>query len=151
MTKGKTFGDLKAQLEANVAILQARFDLRPDGSTGGNWFELSEAEEEIFQIDRDRFPRMVTTYECYEALKGLSGDPQWDEKLIDLARRRYPAWSGAGTDEFEFYAFAKALGGLTNREANAIWCKQHFWTVRLGVVTFRDERQQNTSDDDVPC
>jgi hypothetical protein len=83
---------------------------------------------------------MVMTYDCYEAFKLISGNPAWDEKRIEQERRSRPEWCGESTEEDEFHALAKAFGSLTHREAHAIWCEQDFWTVRLGVVTYRDER-----------
>jgi hypothetical protein len=130
---------LKDQLEAEIANLQARFTARPESDEGPDWWQLSEAEEEVFQIDGSRFPRMVMTYECYQAFKLISGNPAWDKKLIEQERQNRPQWCGEAIEENEFHAFAQAFGRLKHREASAIWCKQHFWTVRLGVVIFKDE------------
>jgi hypothetical protein len=39
----------------------------------------------------------------------------------------------------EFFAFAKAFGGLTYREAHAIYAKHDFWCVRNGITRYHDE------------
>jgi hypothetical protein len=39
-----------------------------------------------------------------------------------------------------FEVFAKKIGGLTNRQADAMFWKDWFWTVREGHVSYADER-----------
>jgi hypothetical protein len=52
-------------------------------------------------------------------------------------------WCGEGVDEKEFFRFAKEFDGLSFREAHAIYAKHDFWTVRLGIVHYADERSDN--------
>ena len=39
---------------------------------GGDWWQLTDAEESVFVIDRERFPRMITVWSCYEAFKNIA-------------------------------------------------------------------------------
>ena len=39
---------------------------KPGLHRGTDWWQLSDAEEEVFKIDRRSFPRMVMTWHCYE-------------------------------------------------------------------------------------
>jgi hypothetical protein len=48
-----------------------------------------------------------------------------------------------------FEIFAKEVGGLTNRQAEAMYWKDWFWTVREGHVTYPDEREP--MDDSALC
>jgi hypothetical protein len=133
---------LKDQLEADIAKGEAEEAAKPGLHDGTDWWQLSDAEEEVFVIDRERFIRMVMTWHCYEGFKLISHSPVWDKALIEQARQQHPEWCGEGTGENEFFDFAKAFGGLTHREAHAIYAKHDFWTVRLGIVHYADERKR---------
>jgi hypothetical protein len=135
---------LKDQLEAEIADAETHEAEKPGLHHGTDWWQLSDAEEEVFRIDRQRFPRMVMTWHCYEAFKLISGSPTWDEALIEQARQQHPEWCGEGVDEQEFFRFAKEFGGLSYREAHAVYAKHDFWTVRLGIVRYADERKEKT-------
>ena len=58
---------LKEQLDAAIAAAEA--DADPDAYRGSDWWQLSDAEEAVFEIDRDRWPRMMTVFHCYEGFK----------------------------------------------------------------------------------
>ncbi len=132
---------LKDQLEILIARLAAKEAARPGALDGDDWWQLSEAEEEVFAIDRDRFSRLVMTHHCYEAFKHLSDSPEWDEALIEQARQDHSEWCGPTLSQEEFAGFAAVFDGLTGREAHATYTKQEFWTVRLGVMVYADERR----------
>lgn len=70
---------LKDQLAVLIAAHEAKEDRQPGSLVGWDWFQLSNAEEAVFQIDRDRFPRMVMTWYCYEAFKLVHDSPEWDD------------------------------------------------------------------------
>jgi hypothetical protein len=145
---------LKDQLEAEIADGEAKEAEKPGLHHGTDWWQLSDTEEEVFAIDRERFPRMVMTWHCYEGFKLISDSPTWDEALIEQARQQHPEWCDEqarqqhpewcdeGVDEQEFFHFAKEFGGLTYREAHAVYAKHDFWTVRLGIVRYADERKE---------
>lgn len=129
------FKTLKDQLAAEIAKAEA---LDPAQFRGGDWYHLTDEEEFVFDIDRDRFPCMVTVWACYDAFK-VAHDPTWDEDLISSAREQYPQWYEPGYSIGEFSAFAKEFAGLTFREATAIYAKIEFWNIRVGITQFRDE------------
>jgi hypothetical protein len=106
---------LKAQLEADIIKGEAEEAAKPGLHHGTDWWQLSDAEEEVFAIDRERFIRMVMTWHCYEGFKLISHSPVWDEALIEQARQQHPEWCAGGVDEKEFFRFAKEFGGLTFR------------------------------------
>jgi hypothetical protein len=66
---------LKDQLEADIAKGEAEEAAKPGLHDGTDWWQLSDAEEEVFVIDRERFIRMVMTWHCYEGFKLISHSP----------------------------------------------------------------------------
>jgi hypothetical protein len=130
---------LKEQLDAAIADAEGKAEADPDAYRGSDWWQLSDAEEAVFEIDRDRWPRMMTVFHCYEGFKRMTDSPEWDDALIELSRQQRPGWCGQAPSNGEFSHFAQAFGGLTNREAHAAYTKQEFWTVRLGVTVYADE------------
>jgi hypothetical protein len=131
---------LKEQLDAAIANAEAKAEADPDAYRGSDWWQLSDSEEEVFEISRDRWPRMMTVFHCYEAFKRTADSSEWDDALIELARQQRPGWCGPVPSFEEFSRFAQAFGSLTNREAHAVYTKQEFWTVRLGVMVYADEQ-----------
>lgn len=129
---------LKDQLEAVIADMERGIANDPDCLYGGDWFQLTDAEEEVFHIDPARFPRMVMTWHCYEVFKFIADAPTFDADLIEQARRQHPEWCGERVSPDEFADFAATFAGVTNREAHAIHAKQDFWSERAGVNIYRD-------------
>ena len=132
---------LKDQLASEIAKAEADAAANPDKFTGSDWWQLSDAEEAVFEIDRDRWPRLMMSYHCYEGFKLISDSPAWDEALVQQARQERPGWCDTPPSSREFAAFAREFGELTHRESHATYAKQVFWTVRLGVMVYADERQ----------
>ena len=60
---------LKEQLDAAIAAAEAKGNADPDAYRGSDWWQLSDAEEAVFKTDRDRWPRMMTVFHCYEGFK----------------------------------------------------------------------------------
>jgi len=133
---------LKDQLEAEIAEGEAREAAELGHHDGRDWWQLTGVEEEAFQIDRERFPRMMMTWHCYEAFKRIALGTIWDEALLDHARRQFPQWCGTEPSEREFQDFAKEFGGLTFREAAAMHCKHAFWQIRAGATYYADEPEK---------
>ncbi len=99
-------------------------------------FYMTDAEESVFVIDRERFPRMITVWSCYEAFKNIAYSLSWEDGLIEQACQQHPDWCSAGISESEFSDFAKAFGGLTHREAHVFYTKHDFWRARAGVSQY---------------
>jgi hypothetical protein len=138
MTGDRRHATLKDQLEFVIADRERRVAEDLNYLYGGDWFQLSDAEEEVFHINPDRFPRMIMAYSCYEAFKLISDDPSFDRDLIEQARQLHPAWCGEGISPDEFADFAKEFAGLSNRDAHAIYAKHDFWCERAGVNVYLD-------------
>jgi hypothetical protein len=100
--------------------------------------QLTDAEEEVFRIDPDRFPRMIMTWHCYDVFKLLSHATTFDDELIKQARQLHPEWCGADVSAKEFSDFAKAFAGLTHREAYAVYAKNDAWCTRHGITMYAD-------------
>jgi hypothetical protein len=134
-TKHRTLQD---QLESEIADMERHATENPERYDGGDWGHLSDAEQSVFAIMRDRFPRMVMTWHCYEVFKRASHAETFDDELIKQARQLHPEWRGADLSAKEFSDFAKEYGGLTFREAYAVYAKNDAWCVRHGVTQYKD-------------
>jgi len=144
------FKTLKDQLAAEIAKVERQAEADPEHFRGFDWWQLNIEEEYVFDIDRDRFPCMVTVWACYDAFKLCADDPTWEEDLISAAREQYPQWCEPGISIGEFQAFAKEFAGLTFREAKAIYAKIDCWNVRVGLTTYADERTDEPADQSKP-
>src|SRR5450631_2000247 len=133
MTDGTKRRTLKDQLETETADTERSAAEDSERYHGGDWWQLTDEEESVFVIDRDRFPRMMTVWSCYEAFKNIAYSLSWDDGLIEQACRQHPEWCSAGISESEFSNFANAFGGLSHREAHAFYTKHDFWCIRAGV------------------
>ena len=136
MTNGTNTKTLKDQLESETAATELSAAEDSERYHGGDWWQLSDEEESVFDIDRERFPRMMTVWSCYEAFKNVAYSLSWEDGLIEQACQQHPACCIAGRSESEFFDFADAFGGLTHREAHAFYAKHDFWCVRAGVSRY---------------
>ena len=132
-TKPRT---LKDQLESETADTERSAAVDSERYHGGDWWQLTDAEESVFVIDRERFPRMITVWSCYEAFKNIAYSLSWEDGLIEQACQQHPDWCSAGISESEFSDFAKAFGGLTHREAHVFYTKHDFWRARAGISQY---------------
>lgn len=109
--------------------------------SGEDWYQLSHAEEEVFQLKLEDMPRLVAVHELYyDAVRITSQIP---EERVDAIREELPWLSDCVVCEGEWQRFA-ALFGISSRQAGAFCEKYHFWDVRQGHIIFRDE--QNTDE-----
>jgi hypothetical protein len=131
---------LTDQLESEIADMEldASEDYEKYYDGGGDWWQLSDAEQFVFAIMRDRFPRMIMTWHCYEVFKLVASAETFDDELIKQARQLHPEWCCADLSAKEFSDFAKEYGGLTFREAYAVYAKNDAWCVRHGVTQYKD-------------
>jgi hypothetical protein len=109
-----------------------------DGNDGGR--KLTRAEAQVFGISYDEFPRMITVWEAWFAFLGYVEPHVFghSDEAIEEARRRYPELT-AENDPQLFTAFATKIGGLSQRQAEAMYWKDHFWTAREGHIAYPDE------------
>jgi hypothetical protein len=138
MTDNMKSWTLKDQLESETADTERSAAEDSERYHGGEWWQLSDAEESVFDIDRVRFPRMITVWSCYEAFKNIAYSLSWEDGLIDQACLQHPDWCSAGVSEGEFSDFAKEVGGLTHWEAHTFYTKHDYWRVRAGLSHYHD-------------
>jgi hypothetical protein len=102
---------------------------------------LSSEESAVFGIAYADFPRLVTVWEAWFAFLGLVEGETFGQsrEAIMIARQQHPELTAGNALEL-FEVFAREIGGLTNRQADAMFWKDLFWTVREGHVSDADER-----------
>jgi hypothetical protein len=105
---------------------------------GHDWFHLTPEEEQVFAIDRARFPRMITAWSRYEIFIGLLEDGGFNAET-KRERERHPEIVRKGVSIDGFQHFAKEYTDITFREAHAMYCKHEFWQVRNGIAAYTDE------------
>jgi len=114
-----------------------------DSYRGGDWFQLSDAEETVFAIDRRRYPVLVVAWQAYQAFCGVI-DPEvagLDDEAVEAERGRYPElFVEEELSEAGFARLGAEWCGLTSREAHAMYYKIDFWYIRAGLVNYDDER-----------
>jgi len=138
MTNGTNTRTLKDQLEYETAATERSAAEDSERYHGDDWWQLTDEEESVFVIDRDRFPRMMTVWSCYEAFKNIAFSLSWDEGLLEQAGQQHPEWCNVGISGNEFSDFAKTFGGLTHREAHAFYAKHDSWCIRAGISQYPD-------------
>jgi hypothetical protein len=102
--------------------------------------KLTREEARVFAIKYEEFLRMMTVWEAWFAFLGHV-EPQvfgHSDEAIEAARRQYPELA-AGNEPHLFTQFATKIGGLSQRQAEAMYWKDWFWTVREGHIAYPDE------------
>jgi len=117
--------------------LLAPFDL--EKYCGPDWYQVSEAETEVFGLLPEEMPKLAAVRELYFDAVGITTSRE--KGRIDSLRKELPWLTQRANDESEWLRFA-ALFGMSNRQAHAFWSKHRFWEERLGVVTYCDEEEQ---------
>ncbi len=109
---------------------------------GEGWQRLTRAEEEVFLISIEEWPRLLAYFMAFEV---LTDDYHHDLDRATRATFKEYRLSQHWTDEGapDFIQFARAVG-LDTREAMALHWKQTFGLVRSGDITFKDETMIQT-------
>lgn len=134
------FETLKDQLESEIV----RAEARPGKAyKGADWWQYTDAEKVVFSIRDARWPRMITTFECYETFKDITSH-RFDKTLVQAARKQFPQWTQTRngmpvTALAEFIEFSAEFGRLKAREAFAVFEKNEAWQVRQGLFCWKDE------------
>ncbi len=112
---------------------------------GADWWQLTDEEEAVFEIDFERFPRMITALFCFQGFHDIV-DPE-DAKLsaeaTEAERKARPDLVEMGYSLNGFQHFARDYAGMTFREGHAVFDKNAFWQVRAGVTRYSDEQAPN--------
>lgn len=130
---------LEQEINARTAARLAEETQNP-GCFWGDGGLLTKAEAEVFGISYAEFPRMLSVWDAwFEFLDLIVGGPiSYSREAIERERKLRPELVG-GNEPDLFARFAMQVGGLTNRQAEAMYWKGWFWTVRNGHVTYADE------------
>jgi hypothetical protein len=108
---------------------------------GYEWWQLTPEEEGVFDIDRNRYPRMMASLEAYKALTGFHGEGGFTKEEIQEAEAHFQF--GNRDDNYDdFKRFAKEYTDLSDRECMAIWWKDHFYHERQGLTIYLDEEPE---------
>lgn len=132
---------LKAELAAKIAAAERQDVADPDHYRGEDWWQLSEAEQDVFDLQPAQWPRLILTFYCFQAFTGEASTAEFDDGLVAAAREQFPQWYEEGEDadrRRHFLAFAAEFGGVANRDAFATLRKQEAWDLHSGVLTFSD-------------
>ncbi|NOY42775.1 MAG: hypothetical protein GXP26_13195 [Planctomycetes bacterium] len=105
---------------------------------GPDWYQVSDAETEVFGLLPEQMPTLVAVHELYFDAVDITTIHEKDR--IDSLRKELPWLTQRMNDQSEWQRFA-ALFGISSREAHAYWSKYSFWEERMGLVTYRDEEQ----------
>jgi len=130
---------LSEEIDARAAAHEADERRNPGRFWGNDANKLSLAEAEVFAIRYEEFPRMLSVWDAWFELIGLvvGGDLCFSPEAIERERALRPELNGNEAHLFEI--FAVEVGGLTSRQAEAMYWKDWFWTVRGGHVSYGDE------------
>jgi hypothetical protein len=104
------------------------------GYRGGDWFHLSDAEQEVFGIVwRRHWPRMLETWAAYERAIGSFGNDLFPMTDADAAALRKAHGLKEGHQDVKgWVSFAKTFG-ITQAYAVSIYWKQFAWDCRQGL------------------
>lgn len=131
---------LRDEIEAIAAGRLAAERERPGCFWGRCGRTLSPAEAEVFAIPYPDFPRLITVWEAWLDFTGATLDGPLFHSMTAVARERALRPGTLDMDDLvRFTAFATQVGGLTARQAEAIYWKDRFWLIREGHVAYADE------------
>lgn len=95
---------------------------------------------QIFGVALEQVPRLMAAWDAWFEFLGLviSGNSHSD-KLLAHARQQHPELTRGNEPEL-WMEFAKVYAGLPQRQAEAMYWKDWFWTVRECDVVYADEQ-----------
>lgn len=125
----------------------------PDAYHGGDWFQYTPAEREVFQIEPYWYVKALCAYERWQAFLDIIGGGPFDSDYADelaAEREAYDGLFARGHDAKGFMDYAKLACNLPNRQANAVYYKMAFAEIRRGLVRFVDEPEPKKTDPNDP-
>ncbi len=129
-----------------AAIRRNAGDWSAEQYLGGDWWQLLPVEIFIFEIDRARWPDMFTAFGSYEVFLEIvePEDQEFTAASVTAERAAHPDIVARGHSVGGFQAFAKIHGGLTFREAAAVYDKMVWWNVRHGLYLYSDGNEDQS-------
>ncbi|ORU94931.1 MAG: hypothetical protein A6F70_10295 [Cycloclasticus sp. symbiont of Bathymodiolus heckerae] len=106
---------------------------------GNAWFQLSEAEREVFALEYEDMRELAAVHTLYFCAIGIS--EEIETSRIDSLKKELPWLTEMMTDPQEWKKFA-ALFGIPNRKAAAFFYKHEFWETRNDLAVYADEQKQ---------
>lgn len=92
---------------------------------GYEWWQLSQAQEEAFRIDRVKWSIMIEVYCAYEAVLDITGLEDYSQEAIEEARRFFQ-FPECDMHIEHFLHFCKTLGFLNTIDAYRVYFKRFF-------------------------
>lgn len=127
---------LSAALAAAIGQSEKSYLSDPERYDGDDWWQLSAAEVEVFEIDPDRWPRLMTAWHWYEGFSGTASAGDWDEAAIDAARVSSADLLAIPDPLRQWMKFSLRYAAIQPAEAVAAHAKMHWWTARQGYVSY---------------
>ena len=109
----------------------------PESFRGNDWWQLSDAEQEVFGLELSQMGLLVTVYDAYEGVVGISHNDFYAHKELCAGVRAALPWLTTDTgSENEFRKFAD-LFAIAQDKAHCIYHKISLWQYRQGLVSFQ--------------
>lgn len=132
------------------AMARSLTDYRADPAhwQGGDWWELSPEESQVFNIAPARWAELLPVWQAFEFFVGRTdgwNDADLERDYPDLnavmqeARDQHPEWVCVDAPAQSFMRFAQGFASVRFREAHAMFTKMQYWGVRAGIQWFSDE------------
>ncbi len=111
---------------------------------GYDWWQLTDEEQWVFDIDFERFPRMITALFLFEGFHGMADTDDARTESMDAERTARPDLIEKGYSTDGFQHFAKEYADMSYREGHAVFAKNQWWSVRQGIRKYTDEAQPDS-------
>ena len=107
-----------------------------DKYKGNEWFQLTEAEREVFSLEYEDMRELEAVYTLYFCIIGIS--IEIEQARIDSLKKELPWLFDITGCPDEWRDFASVFG-VSNRKADAFFYKYEFWENRNIGVIYDDE------------
>ena len=139
---------LKTILQDAMARSLTNYRADPTHWQGGDWWELSPEESQVFNLCPARWAELLPVWQAFEFFVGRTdgwNDADLERDYPDLnavmqeARDQHPEWVCVDAPAQSFMRFAQGFASVRFREAHAMFTKMQYWGVRAGIQWFSDE------------
>lgn len=129
---------LRESIEALTAAWRRDIPAEKFVNDNGRGFTIEEMA--VFGVAPDQIPRLMVAWEAWLQFLRLVDDGIFHtHELIAKARAEHPELTDPTNRPELWTIFARDFAGLTAREAEAMYWKDWFWTVRHGHADYPDE------------
>lgn len=110
---------------------------------GNDWWQLSEAEEEVFGIELEDVPALASAWSIYEGIADIAHNEFHDTDLSRTVQAAYPwivapLWVDQRVNELETWQrFARMLG-IPSRRGFQWYFKRHFDDEHVNIYSDED-------------